>query len=188
MRRNWLIGAVVFGIAAIVVAALAMRLTEDEPPSTSEWAETVCADLVDWRDTITSLADVSGETLTPELLRGRVDEAGTATSALIADLRALGPPDLDSGDELEEQLDEQVGALESSFDALKESAEDAADAGAGAFLQELAGLASQFSAFLAQLQSSVDVLQDADVGEESKAELEQAFADAPSCQSLRADS
>jgi hypothetical protein len=187
MRRSWFIAAVVIGVAAIVIAAIAMRLSDDGPPSTAEWAEDVCSDLGEWRDTITSLADVSGETLTPELLGERIDEAKTATSTLIVDLRDLGRPELESGEELEEQLNEQVSALESSFDALTESAEEAADAGEGDFLQELAGLASQFSAFLTQLESSVDALQNANVAEESRAELQQAFADAPSCQALQAD-
>ncbi|HEX4747395.1 MAG TPA: hypothetical protein VFU99_11015 [Gaiellaceae bacterium] len=188
MRRNWFIAAIVIGVAAIVVAAVVMRITEDEPPTTAEWAEAVCADLGEWRDTVTGLADVSGETLTSELLRERIDEADSATSTLIADLRDLGAPDLESGDELEAELDEQMGALESSYDELKESAEAAADAGQGELLQELAGLATQFSAFLTQLDSTVDTLENANVAEESRAELEQAFADAPSCQSLQADS
>ncbi len=188
MRRNWFIAAIVIGVAAIVMAAVVVRVTEDSPPSTAEWADTVCTDLGDWRDSITSLADVSGETLTPELLGEKVDDAQSSTSALIADLRDLGPPDLESGDELEEQLDEQLAALESSFDDLKEAAENAADASGGEFLQGLAGLASQFSAFLTALESTVDTLASADLGEESRRELQQAFADTPSCQSLRAES
>jgi hypothetical protein len=188
MRRNWFIAAVVIGVVAIVIAAVVMRVTEDEPLTTAEWAEAVCADLGEWRDTITGLADLSDETLTSELLRERIDEAESETSALIADLRDLGAPDLESGEELEAELDEQVSALESSYDELQESAEAAADAGQGELLQELAGLASQYAAFLTQLNSTVETLQNANIAEESKAELEQAFADAPSCQSLQADS
>ena len=59
---------------------------------------------------------------------------------------------------------------------------------AGEFLQELAGLASDFAALQDAIGSTVSTLENANVGEESKAELEQAFADAPSCQSLQADS
>jgi hypothetical protein len=188
VRRNWFIAAVVIGVAAVVVAAVVMRATEDSPPSTAEWADTVCTDLGAWRDSITSLADVSGETPTPELLNEKLDDARSATSTLIADLRALGPPDLESGDDLEEQLDEQTGALESSFDDLEDAAEEVANADDGELVQGLAALASQFSAFLTELRSTVDTLQSADVAEESKAELQQAFADAPSCQSLQTDS
>jgi len=187
VRRNWFISAIVIGIAAIVIAAVAMRLSDDGPPSTASWADSVCTDLSEWKTSIESLADVGGETLTPELLRETLDDAESATSTLVADLRDLGPPDLESGSELEAELDESVAGLESSFDDLKDAADDAANASAGDFLQELAALASQFSAFLAAIQSTVEMLQNTDVAEESKAELQQAFADASSCQSLQAE-
>ena len=190
MRRNWFIAAIVIGIAAIVIAAVAMRLSDDdsgEPESTAAWAESVCTDLADWRESITSLADVSGETLTPDLLREKLDEADSATTTLVSDLRALGAPDLEAGDELEQELQSSVDDLESSYDDLKSAADEAADASAGEFIQQLSGLASQFSAFLAEIQSTVDMLQNADVADEAKTELQQAFADAPSCQSLRSE-
>ena len=114
--------------------------------------------------------------------------ASDATSDLVTQLRDLGPPDLESGDDLEEQLDESTAELESSFDALKESAEAAADAPAGESLQQLAGLASDFAALQTAISNTVTTLQNADVADESKAELEQAFGDAPSCQSLGSES
>jgi hypothetical protein len=188
VKRNWFIAAIVIGVVAIVVAAVAMRLSDDGPPTTSEWAESVCSSLVDWRESITSLADVSGEPLTQDSLRDRLDDAEAATSDLVSELRDLGAPDLDAGDELEEQLDESVGQLEAGFESLKESAEEAADAPASEFLQELAGLASDFAALQTAIGSTVSTLENANVAEESKAELQQAFAEAPSCQSLQADS
>jgi uncharacterized membrane-anchored protein YhcB (DUF1043 family) len=184
VRRNWFTAAIVLGVVAIVIAAVAMRLSDDEPPTTAEWTESVCSSLVDWRESITSLADVSGEPLTADSLRDRLDDADAATSELVTELRDLGPPDLEAGDELQEQLDESIGELESSFDSLQESAEEAADAPAS----ELAGLASDFAALQDAIGSTASALENANVAEESKAELQQAFADTPSCQSLQADS
>jgi hypothetical protein len=189
VRRNWFIAAVVIGIAAIVIAAVAMRLSDDDgPQTTEEWAGEVCTSLSDWRVSITSLADVSGESLTADTLRDKLGEAEDATSDLVTQLRDLGPPDLEEGDELQQQLDESTAELESSFDDLKESAEAAADAPATEFLQQLAGLASDFAALQTAISTTVSSLENADVGEDSKAELQQAFADAPSCQSLQAES
>jgi len=191
VRRNWFIAALVIGIAAIVIAAVAMRLSDDgndEPESTAAWADSVCTSLSEWKTSIESLADVDGETLTPDLLREKLDDAESATSSLVSELRDLGAPDLDSGDELEHELESSVDELESSFDDLQGAADEAANASTGDFLQALSGLASQFSAFLAAIETTVETLRNADVAEESKAELEQAFADAPSCQSLQAES
>ncbi|HEU4971455.1 MAG TPA: hypothetical protein VFT35_06020 [Gaiellaceae bacterium] len=188
MRRNWFIAAVVIGIAAIVIAAIAMRLSDDGPQTTEEWAGEVCTSLSDWRNSITSLADVTGEPLTADTLRDKLGDAEDATADLVTQLRELGPPDLEAGDELQQQLDESADELESSFDALRDSADAAAEAPPSEFLQQLAGLASDFAALQTAISSTVTSLQNANVGEESKAELEQAFADAPSCQSLRAES
>jgi uncharacterized membrane-anchored protein YhcB (DUF1043 family) len=185
VRRNWFIAAVVIGIAAIVIAAIAMRLSDDGPQTTEEWAGEVCTSLSDWRDSITALADVTGEPLTADTLRDKLGDAEDATADLVRQLRELGPPDLEAGDELQQQLDESADELESSFDALRDGAEAAADAPPSEFLQQLA---SDFAALQTAISTTVTSLQDANVGDESKAELEQAFADAPSCQSLRAES
>jgi hypothetical protein len=173
---------------AIVIAAIAMRLSDDGPKSAEEWAGSVCTSLSDWRDSITSLADVGGEPLTADSFREKLDDANAATSKLVSDLSDLGPPDLEAGDQVEEQLDQSTDQLQSSYDALKERAEEAADAPPSEFLQQLAGLASDFAALQTAIATMVSTLQNANVAEESKAELQQAFADAPSCQSLQAES
>ncbi len=124
----------------------------------------------------------------PDSLREKLDDANAATSQLVSDLRDLGPPDLEAGDQVEEQLDDSTDQLESSYDALKQRADETADAPPSEFLQQLAGLASDFAALQTAIANTVTTLQNADVAEESKAELQQAFADAPSCQSLQAES
>jgi hypothetical protein len=188
VRRNWFLAAVLIGLAAIVIAAVAMRLSDDGSQTTEQWADSVCTSLSDWRESITSLADVGDEPLTADTLRDTLDEAGNATNDLVAELRDLGPPDLTAGDDLREQLDESATELESSFDELRESAETALDAPPGELLQQLAGLAPEFAALQTAISKTVSGLREADIAEESKAELEQAFADAPSCQSLQAES
>src|SRR6187397_2617689 len=161
-----------------------MRLSDDGQPTTEEWADEVCTSLSDWRTSITSLADVGDEPLTADTLREKLDDAGDATNELVTQLRGLGAPDLEAGDELQQQLDDSAAELESKYDALR----DSADAPPAEFLQQLSGLASDFAALQTSISTTVSSLQHANVGEESKAELEQAFADAPSCQSLQADS
>jgi hypothetical protein len=186
VRRNWFIAAIVIGVVAIVVAAIAMRASEDQQPTTEEWANSVCTSLTDWRASINSLADVGGEQLTPDLLREKLDEAADATTQLAQELRDVGQPDTDAGDQLRDQLDSSTEQLEESFDALKESAQEAADAPAGEFLQRLAGLASDFASLRATIAQTVTTLENADVGDEAKAEVQQAFNDAPACQALQA--
>ena len=189
MRRNWFIAAIVIGVVAIVVAAVAMRLSDDnDPPTTEEWANSICTSLGDWRESINSLADVGGQQLTPDLLREKLGDAEDATTQLAQELRDAGTPDTEAGDQLREQLDSSTEKLESSFDDLKQSADEAAAAPADEFLQKLAALASSFAALQSEIAQTVTTIENADVGDEAKAELQQAFSDAPACQSLQAQS
>lgn len=184
MNARWVLVAL-----GLVVAAVAfVVLTRDDgsgPVETTEWADSVCASLGEWRGAITSLADVQGE-LTAEALENSLDEADSATDELVDDLRSLGPPDLDAGDEAERALDDAAEGLRGSYDALREAAQDALDAETpAAFLQQLASLAPQFQALVQQAQDVVATLRSASLFGESSAELEQAFAAAPSCVQLQ---
>jgi hypothetical protein len=190
VRRNWLVAAAVVGVAVIVIAAVLGRVNDDDSGSvdTATWAESVCASLVDWRSSITSLADVSGETLTPELLGEKLDDAEAATDELVTELEDLGPPDLEAGDQVEQALDDAVGGLRTSYASLQAQAQDAVGAESPTeFLQALAALAPEFQSLLNQIRDTVASLQSASLFGEASAELEQAFASAGSCQELQAD-
>jgi len=187
VRRNWLIAAVVVGIAVIAFAVVIARVTEDSGGNveTTAWADSVCTSLSDWRSSVTALADVSGGALTKESLQQKLDTAQTATEQLVTELKDLGPPDLEAGDQLERQLDSAADSLEASYDALKAGAQEALDADSpAAFLQALAKLAPDFQNLLNQVTTTVGDLQSASIAEDAAAELEQAFQDAESCQQL----
>ena len=190
MKRSWLIAAVVVGVLVIVGAVIAARLADDDFTSmdTTEWADSVCTSLDEWRGSITGLADVDQGQLTRESLEEKLDEAGDATDELVDDLKRLGPPDLEARDETEQALDDAADGLEESFDSLRTAAQGALDADSRTeFLQELAALGPQFQALLQQMQDTVASLQSASLFGDSSAGLEQAFADADSCQQLRAE-
>lgn len=191
MRRNWFLAGVVVVIVAIAAVVLVIRLTDEEGGSlsTTAWADSVCMGLADWRSSITSLADVSGGTLTRDTLREKLGDADTATQQLVTELKDLGPPDLEAGADVERALDDAVTGLETSYQSLKAKAQDAADAETpAAFLQALAALAPDFQRLLDQIVETTAVLQSASLFGESSAELEQAFSDAESCQALRSES
>ena len=190
MKRSWLIAAVVVGVLVIVGAVIAARLADDDFTSmdTTEWADSVCTSLDEWRGSITGLGDVDQGQLTRESLEQKLDEAGDATDELVDDLERLGPPDLEARDEAEQALDDAADGLRESFDSLRTAAQGALDADSPTeFLQELAALAPQFQALLQQVQDTVASLQSASLFGDSSAELEQAFANADSCQQLRAE-
>lgn len=190
MRRNWVVAGVVAGIAVVAVAVAIVWARGDDSAriETTVWASSVCTSLSEWRSSITSLADVSGGTLTPESLRQRLDDAEAATEALVTDLKSLGPPDLEAGADIERALDDTADGLARSYRSLQEAAENAVDAESpAAFIQALAGLADDYQRLLDQVGETVATLQSASLFGEASAELERAFADADSCQALSAE-
>ena len=190
MRRSWFIWAIVIGVASIVLAAVIMRVTEDDDGTLSaqEWASSVCTSLGTWKTSIESLADVSAGSLSAETLQQKVGDAEDATSTLVTELKDLGAPDLESGDELQQTLSSSADGIQSSVDDLKAGAQQAADASSPqAFLQALADLAPQFQALLDQVSTTVENLQDANVAGEARDELRSAFDAAAPCQDLRGD-
>jgi hypothetical protein len=189
VRRNWFIAAIVLGVVAIVIAVVAMRASDDSPETTTDWADSVCTSLSDWRESMAALAGEGGEPLSAETLRDRLDEAESATTQLVTELHQLGPPDVADGDEVEEALDDATAGLEESFEELRVAAEDAADAeNPQDLLAALPGLADDFRNLVGQVPEFVATLQSASLFGEASAELEQAFAAAPSCQALESDS
>ena len=190
MRRSWFIWAIVIGVASIVLAAVIMRLTADDDgsPSAEAWAGSVCTSLATWKSSIESLADVGSGTLNAETLQQKVDDAEAATSTLVTELADLGAPDLDTGDELQQQLSSSADEIQSSVDTLKQGAEQASEAGSPQeFLSALADLAPQFQALLEQVSTTIGDLQDSSVAGDAQAELQSAFADASPCQQLQGD-
>jgi len=191
VRRSWFVWAIVVAVASIALAAVIMRLTADDGgnPSAAAWADVVCSDFATWKTSITSLADVGSGELTAEVLQGKIDDAEGATSTLVSSLKELRPPDLESGDALQQELSSSADEIHSGIDALKEGAQQASEADSpAAFLQELAKLGPQFQALLDSISATIDGLQNADVASDAKAELQQAFADAESCQQLQGKS
>lgn len=186
MRRGWLVAALLVGVAAIAIAVVAARLAGDDEPSAAAWADSVCASLNEWRASVVALTDVSGG-LDKESLEQRLAEAEEATSELVSDLRALGPPNLEGGEELEQELEAVASSLEGQVEMLARDAGEALEEATtpADLFQSLATLAPQFQALLTSAADAVDALASADVAAQAKAGLEQAFASAESCQELR---
>lgn len=186
MRRNWLIAVLVVVAAAAVIAVLVVRSSDDGSDDLETWAGTVCENVADWRTSVLALADVGGG-LDAESLRERIDDAEAATEELVSDLRDLGAPDVDSGDELQEELEATVDGLESEYDALRADAQEALDATTPtAFLQALASLAPRFQSLLEGAATFIEELERApDVAADTRAELAAAFDDAEACRELR---
>jgi hypothetical protein len=173
--------------AGAVVAVVALRSSDDSGnPSAASWANSVCADIDDWRSSITSLAEVSGGTLSKDGLRQKLDDGRAATDELVTKLRNLGAPDLEAGDQLQDKLNADADDLRASYDSLSAKAQETLDASSPTgFLSALASLGTPFQDLVNRISTTLQDLRDANVGADARAELQRAFDGADACKKLR---
>jgi hypothetical protein len=173
--------------AGAIVAVVALRSNDDNGrPSAASWANSVCSDIDEWRTSIASLADISGGTLSRDSLRQKIADGRAATDRLVTKLRDLGPPDLESGDQLKDKLNTDADDLRSGYDALSSKAQDALDASSvTGFLSALAALATPFQNLVNLISTTIQDLRNANVSADARTELQQAFDNADACKKLR---
>jgi hypothetical protein len=189
VRRNWFVAAIVVAIAVIIAVVVIARGDDDASgnPDATSWAGSVCTSLLDWRSSVSTF-DVSGAALSRDALREKLDDAQTATDRLVTELKDLGAPDLESGSAVKEKLDADADAIDAGFQSLKSTADDALNTSSTtAFVSALAAIAGDLQSLLTRITTTVEDVQNADVSDEARAELEQAFRDAEPCQQLRED-
>lgn len=180
MRRNWLLVAVFAALVVIGGAAILGRTTENDKSIPADtWAEGVCTELGDWKSEIAALTDTSGEPPTPESIEDKLGAARDATEELVDNLRALGPPQTESREEVEQELDQQVSELEQTFDEVEASVQEVADSETD-LAAKIAALSGDIKALLEQGSEALAALEEADpVGE-----VTSALQSEPSCQQL----
>ena len=177
--------------AALLALVLGLSLVaagcggEDDDASaaatpTAEWAEGFCAALVDW------LADL--ERATGELKNYRslsqeaFDQAGTdirsSTEDLGEELRALGAPDTESGEDARQVVDTFASTAEAALDDIDQAVEDVFGGTpiAQAIVPVTAALTSINEAYTTMFESLREL--------EPKKELQDALKDADSCDAL----
>ena len=141
-------------VAAVSLVALlsvaAAGCGGDDQSSAEQWANTVCTDLNTWADSITTAITgvmSQGLSVTRSDLRTAANQAQNATSRLVDDLRAIGPPDTDSGEQAQQELQQLGDSIEQHANKTRELVEGASSArSAGAPSPRRAPLASRAAA------------------------------------------
>jgi hypothetical protein len=150
-------------VAAIVLAAGCGG--DDDQSSSQAWADDFCSAAADWRTTLEGI--VSGfdspSDLSADSIEDAVDEGLEATESFVDDVRGLGAPDTEAGEEVQGIVDDMASSVESTADDLSEAVGDSSS------LQDLLAVAPQVAAAVESLQqefrSSLDELESLDTGE-----------------------
>jgi len=167
---------------ALLVALCALTLAGcggDDTSATEEWAEDLCTSINTWTDSLSTLTESVQEDPSAEGLRDAFDEAKEATQTFTDDLRALGPPETESGDEAKSALDELSGEIESGVDEAESTIEGAE--GASGTLEAISAISATVASLSDEVSATWEQLQQADPG----GELQDAFEQTESCEEVR---
>ena len=178
MRRG--IASARWLVVALLSASLAAGCGGDGGGATAtEWADDVCSAVTTWRDSVASTADSlrmadPGE----EGLRDAFDDFESSTSDFVDDLRRLGVPETEAGEQAKESLDQLASDVEENVSQLKSAVDGVS--GVGEIVEAVTVVGSVLSRLGAQVSETFATLQGLDPG----GELERAFREASSCDEL----
>jgi hypothetical protein len=148
--------------------------------SATEWAGSVCSAITTWKDSITSTADsLKGGNLSEDALKSAADDVESATSDFVDDVRGLGKPDTDAGEQAKESLDQLADEADQNLSAIKSAVDNAS--GVSGAVAAVTAISSALSTMGNQLSSTFTELEQLDAG----GELESAFKEADSCKTLQ---
>jgi hypothetical protein len=175
----------------VLIASLALVASgcggDDEAADTDPtvaWAESFCGALVTWRtETEQIVEDTLGDpaSLSVDALRAAADDVAAATDTMIDDIRALGRPDTESGDEIEAAVQD----LTDTFEAEKAEVEAALEGADG--LDDVLAAGSTISSSVSTVTTAVDSAREQIEAADAGDELESAFEEAASCDELSTD-
>jgi hypothetical protein len=168
-------------VVTLVAAAFAGGCGGDDgEDSATAWAGDVCSAITTWRDSITTAADsLRGGNLSEDTLKSAADDIGSSTNEFIDDIRGLGTPETDDGEQAKESIDQLADQADANLSAIESAVDDVTDL-SGA-VQAVTTVSAAISTMGTQLSSTFAELEKLDPG----GELEQAFRDADSCDELQ---
>jgi hypothetical protein len=163
----------------VVVAVLVAGCGSKKPMTPADWANGVCSAVSTWKDSLTSAAEpLKSGNISKDSLQTAADDAKSATDKLQSDLKDLGKPNTQSGQQAQDQVDKLASDLQTDVDTIKSAAEGAS--GASGSASAVTTATTTVSTMKTQVSSTITSLKQLD----AKGELTTAFRQADSCQQL----
>jgi outer membrane murein-binding lipoprotein Lpp len=168
-------------VPALVAALLAAGCGgSDDETGAEAWANDLCTSVTTWTDQVeTSVNSLSGGNLSRNTLSTAVDDVGDATDTLEDDLRNLGPPDTDAGEEAQEAVTTLGTELQDGIDQVQTAFEGAST------VTEVLNAASVATSTIATMWGNVTSTFTTLEGLDGGGELQSAFEDSSECQDIQ---
>ena len=164
-------------LTVISLALVAAGCGGSEKDTTATWADGLCSALTTWTASVEAAATTIRESPSADSLLAAVDDVIEATGTLADDVKGLGRPETDAGQQAEETLTELADSLERDAGTLQETLDQAGGGGLTGLLKAMPAITGTFASMANAVGQAFTDLEQLD----AKGELEQAFQDAESC-------
>lgn len=171
---------------AVLVAALSLVAAGcgggSDTSSSEQWADSVCTDLNTWADSITTTITgvmSKGLGVTKSDLSAAANQASSATSRLVDDLKAIGPPDTESGQQAQQEVQQLGDSIEQHANKARDLVDGASGSGAAGIVSTARSLLVEIGAAADQLKSALTSL------EQAGQDIKDGIQSSDSCQKLR---
>ena len=150
-------------------------------PSPQDWANGLCSAITTWSNSVKTAGEsLKSGSLTEADLKNSTSEIKSATNQFAEDLKGLGKPNTDAGQQAKDAIDKLSTEINDDVDTLSSAVDDAAGNGTKGAVTAASSIATSLSTMSTQIAAAASKLQQAD----AKGEIEQGFRDAPACKKL----
>ena len=158
--------------------------SKSDTTPTEKWAGDLCSAVNTWRTSITSIvSSVQQNGVTKDSLKNALDQAKSDTKKLTDDLKSLGRPNTEAGDEAQADVDQLATELDDGLAKVGDAVDNAS--GTQGMLSAVSVIGGTLSTMAQQFRTTLTALEG--LGEGQK-EIKQAFQTVPACKELTASS
>ena len=174
---------------ALVALALSSLLlsagcggSSSKESSAEDWAGGLCSALTTWTSSVKSAANSVKGNPSEDGLKSAADDIKSASDTLVGDLKDLGKPDTNAGQDAKDAVDQLSNEVEDGVQEMQSTVAKAS--GAQGVLTAASSVSATLSKMGTQINSTASKLDSAD----PSGELKQAFRDSPACKRLTSSS
>ena len=175
MRTLILLTAAVAALALVAVGCGGDDDSDTDP--TAAWASDFCSAVTTWTDELQTVTSQFSDTsnLSQDGLQSASDDVRAATESLVDDLRGLGSPETDGGEEIQSALDTLSTTLETESTSVEETVEGIS--GLTGIPSAITAVTASLSAMGTAFSTALQTIENADV----ESELQNALEESPEC-------
>ena len=181
MRTTRLLAAAAIAALAIVAAGCgggSSETTTTTAASASDWASQFCGAFATWDQAVKDATSQLTSSPSKDSLQKAASDIDTATQQLVTELKGLGAPDTQSGQDIKNSVDSLATTVQTQTDTIKTSVDQAS--GLSGYITAGKDAVTSLGKMNDALQSTLTTIENAD----AQGELKSALESSPDCKNL----